>query len=631
MKPTQRYFVLLLAVGTLLSPRVSACCNYPFCDFSVNPVFVGLGDRVSFNACYPKSFDPDGGTIDYLWSFGSGAAAITGANGCSPSCKYTTPGGKSVTLRVRDHDSTDCIPCLFDCVDHMSDPVERAVIVSSVVKITRNNSSDEGPFYTCVGASASLFADTGGYPYPPNNPVWSIVSQPAGASATLTPPQGSAVTTVDNLIVPGVYTVKAKCGAEDPGDTFTIIAIGVGSLIPDQGVEFDDGDNDPDTRSFALCVAPSGVVTVTATPIPAVAESLLPPSWALVGGTGTGKLVRTVNKTITDLTTITCICGNTIKKVKMYVINLQMSYQGGGPLNRNFTFDGGHPGICYVPVTGTTGTVLDNGLVWNLSEISGSVLTSWPANRTGTFVDFFYTDLPESNSAFGPKTITMTHPLLPAGMNSLSQTVEIYYSFAAKNWPGAGPDGGLYPLPPGYNLPYANPPYRFEKTNWFFYYSQTGADFGCTYNRMSGGSITSTQPPHTPLVGNLEIPRYNHNEGVLGGRTLWGIDCFAWASRHEMKHSIDFGSWWPGGLVPTEDTDSDSIRDGMESGIPASSGGPFNPTQMCTNNHEFHWPEPVGGSSAAIDCEWECVHSQASFAQGDWYDEDWAFPGSRWH
>ena len=58
----------------------------------------------------------------------------------------------------------------------------------------------------------------------------------------------------------------------DPYDTdwCFVYVVEVASLLPDQGTEFDDCDGNPDTKSFSVCVAASGVVTVTATPNPSV-------------------------------------------------------------------------------------------------------------------------------------------------------------------------------------------------------------------------------------------------------------------------------------------------------------------------------------------------------------------------
>lgn len=620
-------FLLLVTVVIVASPGLWACCDPPVCGFTVNQPLVGLGDRTSFNACYPQSYDPDGGLIDYLWSFGSGATGISGQSGCSPSCKYTTPGYKTVSLRVRDHDGTDCFPCLFDCVNHLSGLVEHWVIVSSVVKITKSNSTDEGPLYSCVGIPISLFADSDGNPYPPNKPVWSVVSQPQGGAATINPPQGYATVTVDNLTVPGVYTIKAKCGADDPGDTISITVIGIASLLPDQGVEFDDGDNDPDTRAYALGVATSGVVTVTATPTPAVSESLLPPCWGLGGGNGTGKLVQTVSKTTPSLTSITCSCGNTSKTVKMYIVELRLCPIGGGPNSCNFIFDSNHPGVCLVKAEGSTGIqALDYTLEWTLSEVAGSLQTCSPENQTGYYVEFSYTGLPPWNSSFGQKTLTFTHPLLPDGLNSKSQTVEIYYSFGAKNWPGAGPEPHPKPLDPDNPPP---PNWLFARRNYFYYYSQTNAFIsGCIYH-YNGSSCTADDiPSYRAFVGCIDNPypvgpyEYLGFPIVNNSDELFGIDCFAYACRHEWKHHLDYTSWWgPSGVDPTLDHDGDNMLDSVEPGYPPNQGGEYW-TFTPTTHSDY-----TGG----LDDQAECVFTQTYWPPLSLIYQDWAFPGSKWN
>ena len=59
-----------------------------------------------------------------------------------------------------------------------------------------------------------------------------------------------------------------------------ITVIKVTSLTPNEGTEFDDGDGNSNTKSYVVCIVPTGtnpgIVTVTATPSPTVAEADLP-------------------------------------------------------------------------------------------------------------------------------------------------------------------------------------------------------------------------------------------------------------------------------------------------------------------------------------------------------------------
>ena len=132
---------------------------------------------------------------------------------------------------------------------------------------------------------------------------------------------------IHTWLTTGLKTVTASlfCGSQS-GVGVTVIELV--SLSPDVGTEFDDGDDNPNTKSFAVCgvVEPThdpNVVTVTATTNPTVSEEemLNCGCWSLQGGTGTRQLVRTVDRTTPGVTTITCICGTTLKRTKIYVGN----------------------------------------------------------------------------------------------------------------------------------------------------------------------------------------------------------------------------------------------------------------------------------------------------------------------
>ena len=63
---------------------------------------VSVKTKVYFDGS--DSTDPDGGNLYYSWAFGAGAKPATG-RGVKPSCTYTTTGGKTVRLTVRDTDN----------------------------------------------------------------------------------------------------------------------------------------------------------------------------------------------------------------------------------------------------------------------------------------------------------------------------------------------------------------------------------------------------------------------------------------------------------------------------------------------------------------------------------------------
>ncbi|MBM4028706.1 MAG: hypothetical protein FJ280_25415 [Planctomycetes bacterium] len=108
-----------------------------------------------------------------------------------------------------------------------------------------------------------------------------------------------------NIDTPGVYyfdlTVTDNDWEQD-NDWAEVKVIGIASLLPDDGVEVDDGDNNPNTKRYFLFKADSGTVTVNAIPDPGVEEWELPSSWSLTGGIGSSNLVRTVGKTMAGTT-----------------------------------------------------------------------------------------------------------------------------------------------------------------------------------------------------------------------------------------------------------------------------------------------------------------------------------------
>jgi len=93
----------------------------------------------------------------------------------------------------------------------------------------------------------------------------------------------------------------------------------VEKLEANEGDEWDDEDGSDDTKTVVLKKDPSGDVTVTATPKPIMAEAHLPACWSLTGGTGSGKLMRTVTKTTAAKTSIKAKAGTSKKDLDVVV------------------------------------------------------------------------------------------------------------------------------------------------------------------------------------------------------------------------------------------------------------------------------------------------------------------------
>ena len=63
-----------------------------------------VNETVSFDGSGSRA--PDGGSLSYSWAFGTGSNPSTGT-GEMPSCTYSTPGTKVVTLTVTDAAGVD--------------------------------------------------------------------------------------------------------------------------------------------------------------------------------------------------------------------------------------------------------------------------------------------------------------------------------------------------------------------------------------------------------------------------------------------------------------------------------------------------------------------------------------------
>jgi len=108
--------------------------------------------------------------------------------------------------------------------------------------------------YIGLDSTVSLRA----YPYPSGHfpddePHWSIVSQPSGASASITGDEDPVTATLDNLTKAGNYVIKAKCGSVDTGDNITVTAVKVDlDIYNEHGGSVLDDDDETSPGSFVL-------------------------------------------------------------------------------------------------------------------------------------------------------------------------------------------------------------------------------------------------------------------------------------------------------------------------------------------------------------------------------------------
>ncbi len=242
-------------------------------------------------------------------------------------------------------------------------------------------------------------------------------------------------------------------------------------------------------------------------------------------------------------------------------------------------------------------------VTWSSENIGGGVTESWPSGNTGTSVTLRLTTLPNDNSHFGPTWVQATD-----GAVSDKNDFDLFFSEEATNNPG-----------------------EVEVPNWYYYWSDTLADYG-THNYDSGldscgityfdegawRSYIGTEANETPTAP-LKYP------------CTHGIDCFAQVCRHEERHRQDFSSLWGAGTDRNNDddpdvdwlpTDNGTVTENSL-GTPYHEGG-YNPNVEASVPDHWHY------GPLWRDCEDYCMHRHAVWNNGDADSVDWANPGKQY-
>ena len=240
-----------------------------------------------------------------------------------------------------------------------------------------------------------------------------------------------------------------------------------------------------------------------------------------------------------------------------------------------------------------------------------------------------YTGLPQNNSDFGTKQVTLT---VGADLNTTqTATVQVFFTKGYHDHPD--PD-----LPTTLDAMDRTP-------NWYFYWSQTSATMGV--HTYAGGGITALHAGLTyfSTTGDTHFnPPLNKWVALIGGtagggpsqidgwNNAEGIDFFAWICRHEDRHLQDSIIFWGQhnhGYNPVtgnydNDGDGDYLPDDKEQQLgmpnhPETNG--YNKKMYATPMDHFHY------GPGWSDTEDYCLHYQSSWTNGNADSQDWSNPG----
>ncbi len=331
----------------------------------------------------------------------------------------------------------------------------------------------------------------------------------------------------------------------------------VASLLPagGSGVEVDDGDNREHTKAFVFPVTTGGVATVVATPDRNIQEADLPAEWTLTGGTGTGKLSRTVSLAAPGKFVLNCTCGDSEKETTIYVVRMTFVNPSGDPElspsdNNEFVFSSASPGVLTINLSVqvtpaeaagkikdfcafSVGDIIGSTLSWNAANPNGRPTASTDGKLAATVT---FTGLPSLNSSFGKKRAEITCTLSPDVHFGVLQDYEVFYPRDATNHPSNNSNSNW--------------------KNWYYYWMQNAPSLNFTINQTSininvvystaatnlWGKATgmydwsySTVPQKNEIVIYANnLPRSDRAYSV--GNENSGIDHFYNLLRHEKEH-----------------------------------------------------------------------------------------------
>lgn len=274
-------------------------------------------------------------------------------------------------------------------------------------------------------------------------------------------------------------------------------------------------------------------------------------------------------------------------------------------------------------------------------DVGSSVKTSGAKAVVGNDItqQFTYTNLPSNNGDFGNKIVKVD---VGAPLNtSQSANVQVFFPKAGTN----------HPLP---DLPIATSLFAGGVTpNWYYYWSQTSANYGTHY--YGGSPAGQTGVTYFDKAGNTAFAAPKNAwvtliYGGAGGTTAagtWGnadgIDLFANICRHEAQHLADMPALWgnndrnvgddpDGDYLPTNVVDPNNPAQQIKEhdlGVPyhpTVPAGGYDPNSALTPGIVDHFSYGMGFN----DGEDYAMHREAAWVNGSADGSDWANPGHQY-
>ena len=266
-----------------------------------------------------------------------------------------------------------------------------------------------------------------------------------------------------------------------------------------------------------------------------------------------------------------------------------------------FTFSSANPGILSFDCVATYHNELDmDQYVWTIEDI-GEIQAEWDPSTahgeagSGRIAEVTFTGLPEDNSSFGLKRITLSYNYDGISF-TIYRDIKVFFPRDATNNPGG------------------------TTQNWYYYWTQiTGS------NNLAYGGAHATQLGYYDYNGSsghldkciiYDKVTTTGNDDEGGGYGPPGIDSFGQTVIHERKHRDQF---WGGytdttgdGIPdydPARDQDGDWLSDDYE------------------DAHGFDKTVQDTDSDGTLDLEEEPEAAEAGWQQDSHNNEDWANPG----